>query len=373
MMTATAGPQTQKFAYGQPAAPNLNVHLLCPRCREDPPNLVEEYSKGDIVCGSCGMVLGDRIVDTRSEWRTFAGDENGDDPSRVGDAVNPLLAESFETTISSINDRNGQARDLQRAAARQQGNKENNALNNVFKKIAEIGEKLQVNRNVVQSAQWAYKIAEDKKYVRGKGSKDTDAAIAACIILGCRRFKVDRSLLEVAQFTGIEKKKIGKMLLALGPVINRELGDKNPMAVASKGEQSTRSLIARYINYLGLDNDVNKAAQYIAERAGDQEGVVGRSPVSIAAGVLYFAVLLYDRADDLEKASAKEIAKIANVSDGTIKHVCKLIAAKISAVIKPEWNTLSGYDRLVALGRSDVANSVKPSRASTPKPDVNTP
>lgn len=68
--------------------------------------------------------------------------------------------------------------------------------------------------------------------------------------------------------------------------------------------------------------------------------------------------------------------------------VCKLIAAKISAVIKPEWvsditsprdfpahpqNTLSGYDRLVALGRSDVANSVKPSRASTPKPDVNTP
>ena len=83
MMTAVAGPQTQKvniilsraqtvelinqFAYGQPAAPNLNVHLLCPKCKEDPPNLVEEYSKGDIVCGSCGTVLGDRIVDTRSE------------------------------------------------------------------------------------------------------------------------------------------------------------------------------------------------------------------------------------------------------------------------------------------------------------------
>ena len=26
---------------------------------------------------SCGLVLGDRVIDTRSEWRTFADDEAG--------------------------------------------------------------------------------------------------------------------------------------------------------------------------------------------------------------------------------------------------------------------------------------------------------
>ena len=53
--------------YGQPVAPNLNVRHLCPNCRNDPPNIIEEYSKGDLVCGDCGTILGDRIVDTRSE------------------------------------------------------------------------------------------------------------------------------------------------------------------------------------------------------------------------------------------------------------------------------------------------------------------
>lgn len=56
-----------KLKYGQPIAPNLNVRHLCPNCRSDPPNIIEEYSKGDLVCGDCGTILGDRIVDTRSE------------------------------------------------------------------------------------------------------------------------------------------------------------------------------------------------------------------------------------------------------------------------------------------------------------------
>jgi transcription initiation factor TFIIIB Brf1 subunit/transcription initiation factor TFIIB len=37
-------------------------------------------------------VVGHRIIDTRSEWRTFSNDNaKGDDPSRVGGPSNPLL------------------------------------------------------------------------------------------------------------------------------------------------------------------------------------------------------------------------------------------------------------------------------------------
>lgn len=49
--------------------PDLAVRLICPECRDTSPNIVEEFGSGDLVCGSCGLVLGDRIVDTRSEWR----------------------------------------------------------------------------------------------------------------------------------------------------------------------------------------------------------------------------------------------------------------------------------------------------------------
>lgn len=50
-------------------APDLAVRLICPECRDPNPAIVEEFSSGDLVCGTCGLVLGDRVVDTRSEWR----------------------------------------------------------------------------------------------------------------------------------------------------------------------------------------------------------------------------------------------------------------------------------------------------------------
>lgn len=55
--------------------PNLNVRVCCPDCKVIPPNIIEEFASGDLVCGDCGLVLGDRIIDTRSEWRTFANDD----------------------------------------------------------------------------------------------------------------------------------------------------------------------------------------------------------------------------------------------------------------------------------------------------------
>ena len=38
--------------------PDLNVRLVCPECRTVPPNVVEEFASGDLVCADCGLVLG---------------------------------------------------------------------------------------------------------------------------------------------------------------------------------------------------------------------------------------------------------------------------------------------------------------------------
>jgi len=63
-----AAPQI-KSAKEPTFGPDLSVRLICPDCRDPNPNIVEEFGSGDLVCGSCGLVLGDRVVDTRSEWR----------------------------------------------------------------------------------------------------------------------------------------------------------------------------------------------------------------------------------------------------------------------------------------------------------------
>lgn len=42
---------------------------------------------------------GDRVIDVGSEWRTFSNEKANKDPSRVGDAQNPLLNGGDLTTM----------------------------------------------------------------------------------------------------------------------------------------------------------------------------------------------------------------------------------------------------------------------------------
>jgi len=39
-----------------------------------------------MICSECGLVVGDRVVDVGSEWRTFSNEKSTSDPSRVGAA-----------------------------------------------------------------------------------------------------------------------------------------------------------------------------------------------------------------------------------------------------------------------------------------------
>ncbi|KAJ1930848.1 transcription initiation factor IIB, partial [Kickxella alabastrina] len=32
-----------------------SVVLMCPDCRKEPPNIVEDFASGDLVCGDCGL------------------------------------------------------------------------------------------------------------------------------------------------------------------------------------------------------------------------------------------------------------------------------------------------------------------------------
>ena len=37
--------------------------------------LIEDYRAGDQICSECGLVVGDRVIDVGSEWRTFSSEK----------------------------------------------------------------------------------------------------------------------------------------------------------------------------------------------------------------------------------------------------------------------------------------------------------
>ena len=133
---------------------NLNMSMICRDCKEVPPNLVEVFSSGDMVCGSCGLVLGDRIVDTRSEWRTFSNDDQGnDDPSRVGDGANPLLNGSqLQTSISFGDGGSGRFRALHRAQNKSTHDKATKGLLTAYKEIGAFCDAMHIPNNFAATA-----------------------------------------------------------------------------------------------------------------------------------------------------------------------------------------------------------------------------
>jgi transcription initiation factor TFIIB len=194
-------------------AENLNMTLMCKDCKEDPPNLVEEFSSGDMVCGSCGLVLGDRIVDTRSEWRTFSNDDQGnDDPSRVGDGPNLLLNGSQLQTTIAYTDGNARSRDLLRAQSKSTADKATKGLLAAYKEIGAHCDAVNIPKQVSDTAKHLFKLVDDAKAFKGKSQ---EAIIAGCIFIACRQCGVPRTFREIYALTKVSKKDIGRTFKAL--------------------------------------------------------------------------------------------------------------------------------------------------------------
>jgi transcription initiation factor TFIIB len=75
----------------------MSNRVVCPSHPDA--NLVEDYHAGDMICSMCGLVVGDRVIDVGSEWRTFSNDKGAEDRSRVGGPENALLGGSDLSTI----------------------------------------------------------------------------------------------------------------------------------------------------------------------------------------------------------------------------------------------------------------------------------
>lgn len=312
---------------------NLNVKLICPECRIFPPDIQERFSEGDMVCGNCGLVLGDRIVDTRSEWRTFSNDDQGnDDPSRVGDAGNPLLDDhQLDTIIAQGMPGSNLGRDLSRVQNKSAHDKRDNTLQSAFSRISQMCEAYSLPKMVQDSAKQAFKLSHDDPKLKGKS---IESLMAAAIFFACRHSGVPRSFKEMWILTKVPKKEIGRTFKIMEKLL-LELGIKTSNQVSDEGKLSqttAEDLMRRFCSHLGLSLQVTRAAECIAKRAKDEGTLAGRSPTSIAAAAIYFAAGLFG-----EGLTAAQISDKAGVSDGTIKTSYKFLWEAREKLVDPEW------------------------------------
>lgn len=331
---------------GGPFRPDLQVRLICKNCQIDPPNIVEETANGDLVCGDCGLVLGDRVVDTRSEWRTFANDE-GPDASRVGNAPggNQLLEgiEDFTTEINFRDGQTGMAKALQRTQSKILGAKASLSRDTGFRLIQDFCDKINVNRVISDTAKQIFLRTEEVKEITGlksqfgRGPRAADAVAGTCIYLACKHNRLSRSMKEICELCHLEKRDLAYSLKAITTLYKEDLlSGKIVVNQSSNSGPPTRAtdMLPRFCHRLGLEVKMESAARYVVDTAyrGTLGMVDGRSPISVAAGAIYFICMLFG----LPKTT-KDVQDVAQVSEGTIRLIAKIFVKYSEMLVDKAW------------------------------------
>ena len=343
---------------------NLNVRLICRDCRDDPPDLFEDHSSGDLICANCGLVLQERTIDQSSEWRTFSNDDQGnDDPSRVGDGPNALLNGAQLNTGIAYGDGGMRSKDLHRAQNKNNLDKGNKSLLQAYKQIGAFCDAWVLPTSVADTAKHIYKDAEESRVFKGKSQ---EALIAGCIFLACRRNNVSRSFREVMELTNVSKKEIGRTFKLLENFLMKKEEQKDGRTSIVAGGKCTESisfteirelllnlselgmvvsnetykgsgtadpadLCARYCSMLEMSQKATNLAITIAEKTNNTGSLAGRSPLSAAAACIYMASYLVG-----EGKNPRDIQGVAGVSDSTIRHAYKLMWQERDKIITEE-------------------------------------
>ncbi|KAI8612154.1 cyclin-like protein [Chytriomyces sp. MP71] len=293
-----------------PAPPDLNIKIMCNFCKNPVPNIIENFRDGDLICGDCGLVLSGRVVDTRSEWRTFS-DSDGDDPSRVGASQDMLLGDANtleSTTISRKDGGTNRAKDLSRIHNKLADQKKDNNLMTHARTISSMSERIGLSKQVVDSAIQLFRMSQSNKQIK---AKPDEWVIAACICLACRQNSVSRTFKEICGLTNVPKKEIGKVF----KLDNKDAGNETQRA-----QISPESLIGRFAGDLELEGPVKAACIQVGKRVFERDILAGRSTISLVASVIYLVACMSDT-----PKTAIEVAKISGCTESTLKTSYKIL------------------------------------------------
>ncbi|XP_014253313.1 transcription initiation factor IIB [Cimex lectularius] len=291
--------------------------------------LIEDHRAGDQICSECGLVVGDRVIDVGSEWRTFSNEKSGVDPSRVGGPENPLLNGSDLSTMIGPGRGDASFDDfgISKYQNRRTMSSSDRALIVAFKEINSMADRINLPKTIIDRANNLFKQVHDGKNLKGRAN---DAIASACLYIACRQEGVPRTFKEICAVSKISKKEIGRCFKLILKALE-----------TSVDLITTGDFMSRFCSNLGLSIMVQRAATHIARKAVEMDIVAGRSPISVAAAAIYMASQA-----SYDKRSQKEIGDIAGVADVTIRHSYKLMYPHAAKLFPEEFTFTTPIDQL---------------------------
>jgi len=287
-----------------------NFSNSCPECGG---KVIPLHERGEIVCGQCGLVISERIVDiAHSGKRAFTKQEK-ENRERTGSPISILLPDMGLSTI--IDKSSIKSPDLKRAAkwnSRMTWDKRNMLI--ATTELKRIGSNLNLPNHVKKAAIRLYIEAFKKKLLRGRS---INGMVAACLYFACRERKIPRTLQEILEQTSISAKNVRRCYRTLIRELNLKVPSTDPI-----------SLIPRFIAELELDADAENGTIKILQTFTSKYSTSGKDPKGLCAGALYLVCKMKDK-----RISQKEIANLVGVTEVTLRSRYKELIKMLNIMV----------------------------------------
>jgi len=282
----------------------------CPECTSN--NLVHDKDTGETICGACGLVLYEQMLDKGPEWRAFTQQEKAS-RSRVGVPTSYSVHDKgLSTTISQV-DRDAFGRKLPLATRLQmwrlrkwqiRSRVHSSIDRNLAQAMGELDRltsKINIPQQIKEKAAVIYRKALDKGLVRGRS---INAIAAAALYAACRTSGIPRTLREITEASAVDRKDVARCYRLLLRELDVHMPVAEPLTYVSKIAEKN-----------GISGKVQGAAISILRDARRKRVAAGKDPMGLAAAALYIACLQHN-----ERITQKDIAEAAGVTEVTIRN-----------------------------------------------------
>jgi transcription initiation factor TFIIB len=291
----------------------------CPECGSS--QLSKDYSRAELVCGSCGLVLDEDIIDHGPEWRAFDSEQR-EKRARTGAPMTYTIHDKGLSTVIGWKNRDSYGKAIPTRNRAQIyrlrkwerririSNATERTLAIALSELDRMASSLGLPRTVRETAAMIYRKAALKKLVRGRS---IEGVTTAALYAACRQCHVPRTLDEISNIAHISRKEIGRTYRYVSRELRLKLLPTSP-----------EDYISRFCSELKLSGDVRAKTVEILREAAHRELTSGRGPTGMAAASLYIASVLCG-----ERRTQREVADVAGVTEVTIRNRYKELTKKL--------------------------------------------
>lgn len=284
-------------------------------------NLQEDENRGELVCGECGLVLEENIVDQGAEWNVYGPDDEG--KARTGAPTNLLIHDKGLSTDIDWQNKDYSGKSLSSATrsqlhrmrkwqsrARSANSRERN-LQNAMQEMSAMGARLELPKSIQSEAALIYRRALEANIIRGRS---IPGVAAACLYISCELAGVPRPISDVSYRLRMGKKELGRTI--------RQVKLKLRIRTAPK---EAIQFIPQFCARLQLKSDIESMACEMFKKIKAMELDSGRGPTGLAAALIYIAALKGG-----QRRTQRDIADVSGVTEVTIRNRYKELATALN-------------------------------------------